>query len=236
MEMSLNKKQKYNIVLLDADETIFDFQLAEHNAFKSTIESVGVKYSDERLELYSRINLSYWKKLERGEIDRESLKRKRFEDFFKEIGTDGIDCSAINEVYLENLSNNSTLIPGAFEFVKKLHEFCRVIIITNGLIKAQEGRLDGSGLRPYVDSMYISEQIGFSKPDKQYFDYVFDKESITDLSKVIVLGDSLTSDMLGGRNAGVDTCKYNRDKKIVESDLCDYQISSYDEFFELLFS
>lgn len=236
MEKSLDKKLRYDIVLCDADETLFDFRLAEHDAFKATMESVGIEYSDELLKLYSKINLSYWKKLERNEVSREDLKRLRYEDLFREIGVSGIDCYALNDVYLENLSKSSTLIPGAYEFVEKLSKFCKVIIITNGLVKAQTGRLAGSGLKPFIHNMYISEEVGISKPDKGYFDYVFEKENITDLKRVIVLGDSLSSDMLGGRNAGVDTCKFNRDGIIEESDLCDYQITSFDEFFDILFS
>ena len=222
---------------MDADDTIFDFKKAEHDAFKKTIEDAGVKYTDERLALYSAINLSYWKKLERNEVKREDLKRLRFEDFFKEIGVENIDCSILCEEYTTNLSESSSLIDGALDFVKKLHSLgLKLYIITNGLIKVQEGRFERSGLSPYIDKMYISERMGVAKPDKAYFDLVFEDANISDKSEVIVLGDSLTSDMQGGKNAGVTTCRYIRDGIVEESDLCDYQITEYNQFFDILFT
>ena len=231
-----DKNQKYDIVLVDADETLFDFKKAEHDALKMTLESLGVEFTEERFQIYSTINVSYWKKLEKGEVTREELKKMRYEDFFERIGVKGIDCVKINDTYLKNLSTCSSLIPGALDFIKKLSEYCRIIIITNGLVVSQTGRFRKSGLAPYVDNMYISEEVGYQKPDKEYFDYVFEKENITDIKRVIVLGDSLTSDMLGGRNAGVDTCRYVRDGVYGYSELCDYVITDYDEFFDILFS
>lgn len=236
MEMNLNKKLKFDIVLADADDTLFDFRYSEERAFKSTMKYYNVDYSDETYKMYSEINLSYWKKLERGEITKEQLKRLRYQDLFDRIGVKGIDTYEVNEMFLSNLSKESKLIDGAFDFVKKLHQYTKIYIITNGLIKAQTGRLKSSGLEEYVDGMFISEAIGYSKPSVEYFNYVFDKIDLVDKERIIVLGDSLTSDIQGGKNAGIATCKFNRDGINVDSDLCDYQINSYDEFFDIIFS
>ncbi|MBQ8860149.1 MAG: YjjG family noncanonical pyrimidine nucleotidase [Ruminococcus sp.] len=229
-------KKRFDIVLLDADETVFDFKKAEAYSFKLMLESYGIDYTDERLALYSSVNLSMWKALERGEVTREKLKTLRFEKFFSEIGVSGIDCVEVNDRYLTNLSNSTFMIDGAAEFVKELHKYCKIYLATNGLTKAQTGRLSKSEIKDFVDGMFISEEIGYAKPDKAYFDFIFDSIKVTDKSRVIMLGDSLTSDMLGGRNAGITTCRFNRDGVIVESDLCDYQITRYDEFFDILFS
>ena len=230
--------QKYDMILIDADETVFDFKKAEHDAFKLTIESVGVEFTEEKLSLYSSINLMYWKKFERNEVTGVELKRRRYGDFFEAIGVSGIDLDRINDVYLENLSNCSSLIDGAMDFIKELSLYCTVIIITNGLTKAQRGRFDKSGLKPYVKALYISEEIGYSKPDKEYFDYVLESEGVKDRKRVLVIGDSLTSDMQGGKNAGIDTCRYIRDICSYPPDekgLCKYTIDSYDQFFDILF-
>lgn len=229
-------KKRFDIVLLDADETIFDFKRAEAHSFKLMLESFGVEYTDERLALYSDINLHMWKALERGEVTRERLKTLRFEKFFSEIGVQNIDCVAVNDCYLTNLSHSTFLIDGAKDFLEKLSKYCKIYLATNGLTKAQTGRFSRSSVKEYIDGMYISEQIGFAKPDRAYFDYIFNELNITDKSRVIMVGDSLTSDMQGGKNAGITTCLYSRNGEIVQSELCDYQIKNYNEFFDILFS
>ena len=121
MSNSNLQKQRFDIVLLDADETIFDFKKAEAHSFKQMLESFDIEYTDERLARYSEINLQMWKALERGEVTRERLKTLRFEKFFSEIGVSGIDCVEVNDRYLTNLSNSTFMIDGAPEFVKELH-------------------------------------------------------------------------------------------------------------------
>ena len=228
-------KKRFDIVLLDADETIFDFKRAEAHSFKQMLKSFNVEYTDERLALYSDINLRMWKALERGEVTRERLKTLRFEQFFEQIGVSSIDCVAVNDCYLNNLSNSGFLIDGAKGFVRELSNYCKIYLATNGLTKAQTGRFSKSAVKEYIDGMFISEQIGFAKPDKAYFDYIFNELNITDKSCVIMMGDSLTSDMQGGKNAGITTCLFNRSGEKIESDLCDYQITDYNEFLDILF-
>lgn len=229
-------KKRFDIVLLDADETIFDFKKAEGHSFRLMLESYGIEYTDERLACYSAINQSLWKALERGEVTRERLKTLRFERFFSEIGVSSLDYTQVNDRYLTNLSNSAFMISGAPEFVKELHRYCKIYIATNGLIKAQTGRLAHSAIKDDVDGMFISEEIGFAKPDKAYFDYIFSTLNVKDKSRIIILGDSLTSDMQGGKNAGIATCHFSRSGEIENSPLCDYQITDYNSFFEILFS
>ena len=228
-------RKRFDIVLLDADETVYDFKRAEKTAVGLTFEEFGIEPTDEVIALYSDINLSCWKALERGELEREKLKTIRFQRLFEQIGAKPADYSAVNDSYLDNLSRQAFLIDGALEFVKKLHRYCKIYLATNGLTVPQTGRFERAAIRPYVDGVYISEQLGASKPDKAYYDYIFRDLGITDKSRVIMLGDSLTSDMLGGRNAGVATCCFLNGGEPTGSDLCDYEISEYDEFFDVLF-
>ncbi len=230
-----NCKKRFDIVLLDADETIFDFKRAEARSFEQSLNSFGVVFSEERLARYSAINLSFWKALERGEVTRERLQTKRFEQFFDEIGVSGIDCDAFNLSYLTNLSNSTFLIDGALQFVKELSKYAKLYLATNGLTIAQTGRFNQSEVKDYIEDIFISEQIGHKKPDKEYFDYIFDKIGVVDKSRVIMVGDSITSDMQGGKNAGIATCLFSRSGEFVDSDLCDYRISDYNEFFDILF-
>ena len=228
-------RKRFDIVLLDADETVYDFKLAEKTAVGLTFEEFGIEPTDEVISLYSKINLGCWKALERGEIARDELKKVRFQRLFVQIGAAPADYAAVNDSYLHNLSKQAFLLDGALEFVKKLHEYCKIYLATNGLTVAQTGRFDRAAIKPYVDGVYISEQIGHSKPNEEYFDYIFRDLGITDKSRVIMLGDSLTSDMLGGRNAGLTTCHYLGGNDPSGSDLCDYEIKIYDEFFDILF-
>lgn len=229
------RKKRFDIVLLDADETIFDFKRAEDHSLRQLLESYNITPTDELVSQYSAINLALWKALERGEVTREKLKVLRFERFFTQIGLNGVDYAKANDSYLENLSNSTFLIDGASDFVKELHKLCRIYFATNGLTKAQTGRFSQSAIKDDFDGAFISEQIGFAKPDKAYFDYIFNALKIEDTSRVIIVGDSLTSDMLGGKNAGITTCLFVRSGERIESDLCDYQICEYSEFFDVLF-
>lgn len=227
--------KRFDIVLLDADETVYDFKLAEKTAVSLTLEQFGVDPTDEVVSLYSAVNLNCWKELERGELSREDLKPVRFQRLFEQLGKEPVDFKAVNSTYEHNLSHQAFLLDGALDFVKKLHEHCRIYLATNGLTVPQIGRFNRAAVKPYVDGIYISEQIGASKPDKAYFDYIFRDLNITDKSRVIMVGDSLTSDMLGGRNAGLTTCHYLNGEEPSHSPLCDYEIASYDEFFDILF-
>lgn len=226
--------KRFDIVLLDADETIFDFKRAEAYAFEKSLTDFGYVYSPERLKLYSDINLACWKAMERGELKSERLTSLRFERFFEAAGETVPNCAAFHQSYIHNLADAGFLIDGALEFVKKLHDYCKIYIATNGLTIAQRGRLSRSPIEPYIDDIFISEEIGFQKPTREYFDYIFRTLGIEDKSRVIMVGDSLTSDMQGGRNAGVATCRYLGDHPHEDSDLVDFEISTYNEFFNIL--
>lgn len=228
--------KRFDIVLLDADETVYDFKLAEKTAVGLALGEFGVEPTEEVVAKYSAINLSCWKALERGELKREALKPTRFQRLFEAIGAAPVDFAAVNDTYEDHLSRQAFLLDGALEFVQKLHKYCKIYLATNGLTIPQTGRFNRAAVKPYVDGIYISEQIGVSKPDKAYFDYIFRDLGITDTSRVIMVGDSLTSDMLGGRNAGLTTCHYLGGAEPSHSDLCDYEIRTYDEFFDILFT
>lgn len=228
-------RKRFDIVLLDADETIYDFKLAEKTAVSKTLQAFGVEPTDAVISLYSELNLACWKALERGELSREALKPTRFRMLFEALRAPAADYGAVNDTYEHNLSHCAFLLDGALEFVQRLHEYCKIYLATNGLIIPQTGRFARSAVKPYIDGMYISEQIGASKPDRAFYDYIFRDLGLSDTRRVIMLGDSLTSDMLGGRNAGLTTCHYLNGEAPSGSNLCDYEIAWYDDFWDILF-
>ncbi len=223
----------FDVVLLDADETIFDFLKAEKLSVLKTASSFGITADDSDAEFYSSINLSFWKQLELGAITREELKVLRFVKWFEYLDIHNAEPIAFSKAYEDNFSQTGILFDGAEEFVRTLSELCSVYIVTNGPSKCQHGRMDNSSISKYISGMFISEEVGYTKPDKRFFDKVFDTLDINDRSKVIIIGDSLTSDMLGGRNAGIATCRYLPTGDTKKDPLCDYQISEYNQFFDI---
>jgi 2-haloacid dehalogenase len=202
---------RYTVLLLDADGTLFDYDRAEGYALETTFARFGVPYDAGRdLPVYRRINAEMWRAFERGEIDPATLSVERFRRALEALGAAGrTDPAQIAERYLSHLSEGSFLIPGAPEVVRELSGRARIAVVTNGLSRVQRPRFAGSGLAPFVEHLVISDEIGVQKPEPGIFDAAlapFDKVS---REEVLMVGDSLTSDITGGVQYGVATCWYN---------------------------
>lgn len=226
---------KFTTVLLDADDTVYDFHKAEKVALNKTLTILNIEWTEQLNDIYLDENLKIWKEYEKNEITREELKIERFERFFNRAGlTVTTPTEKVNEIYINNLSQCGFLFDGAYEFVQKLTEYAGVYLATNGLTVAQRGRVKHSGLYKLVNGVFISEEMGCNKPSKEYFDYIFNQLKITDKSKVLMVGDSLTSDMQGGKNAGITTCLYDPHNNVTSHNLCDYVVRSYDEILRIV--
>lgn len=203
--------KKYTTILFDADETLLDFGKDETQALTLILEKYGIETSEENIKTYKEINVGLWKALERGEIDKPTLKKIRFTLFFEKIGfvTDK-DHYKINEEYLGNLSAGGNLLDGAKELIEKLKaEGYDLYIVTNGIEQTQKRRLTKAGILPYFTEIFVSEAIGHQKPKKEYFDYVLSHIKEKDIGRVLLIGDSLTSDIKGANDAGI-TCAWLR--------------------------
>lgn len=203
---------KYSTLLLDADETLLDFSAAERNALHTTMQELGHPITQAQYMRYSEINDAQWKKLERGETTKPILTVERFSLFFEELGID-FDPAFVNRKYLENLSLGSDLIEGALDFLETVQKHFALYLITNGTAQVQIKRLATSGIGRFFSEVFISEAIGYTKPQLQYFSHVLAHIEEKDPKKVLVIGDSLSSDILGGQTAGLDTCWFNRYNK-----------------------
>lgn len=204
---------EYTTILFDADDTLFDFKRAEHEAVKDVLALVGLPYTDEIISKYSEINKGYWKMLERGEITKKDLFVARWKSFLDFYGLTDADAKMIANHYLTMLSQKCYLLDGAEELCEKLCGKFRLFIVTNGYAVVQHGRFDKSPIRKYFEDMFISEEMGAEKPTKAYFDAVFSRIPDFDPEKSVIIGDSLSSDIKGGINAGIDTCWYNPEGK-----------------------
>lgn len=232
----MNKeKPRFPIIFLDADETLFDFKMSEKTALKKTLTNNGLPWDEDINNAYLIENNKIWKQFEQNTITREKLQTVRFINFFKSVDFNlNVDFLKINNEYLYNLSQCGYTMPGAHRLCSELSKYCELYITTNGIKIAQEGRLEKSGLKKYISKMFISEAVGSQKPSKEYFDYIFEDLSIKDKSKVIILGDSLSSDMQGGRNAEITTCLFDPDNKTENNNmLCDYKISKLCDFLDI---
>ncbi len=225
--------KKYTTLLLDADQTLFDFKAAEKQAIKNVLKSARLPYDDDTTKLYSQINDGFWKKLERGEIKREEIYTGRFKELLKQLGAN-FDAETMNKNYFEQLPLCSRLYNGAREFLLKLgNQGYKRYMITNGAAPIQRRRIELCDVNHLFEGVFISEEIGFAKPDKAYFDFVLNKIDEKDKNKILVIGDSPTADIAGGIAAGLATCLYSPSGEGCEPKP-DYIVTNYNEIFEII--
>ena len=225
---------KIKHIFLDLDDTIFDFHRSESSALSKMLRELGIEPTKETVAAYSKINRACWESLERGETTREKLLVERFERLFKVLGKDA-DPRAAQKLYEGNLANEYIYIDGAMELILSLHGKYKLYLASNGTARVQDSRIEKSGIAKYFDGIFISERIGHDKPSREFFEKCF--SSIENFSKeeAIIVGDSLTSDILGGINAGITTCWYNPSGKPPRVDIAaSYEISSLDELSDIL--
>ncbi len=199
----------YGIVLLDADNTLFDFSKSERKSIFSTYAELNLPCSEEKLTEYKKINDEIWGLIERTPGDNTPLLISRFEKIFKLFG-DKADPKTANEIYRIKLSEGHDMLYGARKLLTSLYSSGkRMFLITNGIIETQRKRLKEAHLNKFFENVFISDEIGARKPTEEYFEYCAEKINGFDKKNSIVVGDSLRCDMLGGINFGVDTCWFN---------------------------
>lgn len=225
---------RYDVLLCDADNTVFDFTRAEENAFTAACAGMGIAGAKALLARYGAINEALWKLLERGGITQETLRVRRFEQFLAEIGHPG-DARAMADCFADALSRQSVPLPGAEEAVLRWSALLPVVIVTNGISRIQHGRMDRSPMRHAIRGMIISEEVGVAKPDPRMIELGMEAAGVTDRRRVLMLGDSLSSDMAAAANAGVDACWFNPRGVRHGGDLpIAYEIRSLDEVDAIL--
>jgi 2-haloacid dehalogenase len=203
----------YKLILLDADGTLFDYDKAEEAALKKTLTHIGVEENlSEIHKRYRIINADLWRRLEQGTISKDELRYKRFNILLKEFH---ISCRAeeFSTYYLERLGEGCFLLDGAEELCRELSVNYPLVILTNGMKEVQLSRLGNSSIKDFIDDIVISEEIGVSKPHPSIFEYTLNKLKHEKKEDVLMIGDSLTSDIQGGINFGIDTCWYNPENR-----------------------
>ena len=226
--------KKYSFLLFDADNTLLDFDENERVSLLDTFEHFGLPCTEEVLSLYHEINLMYWEMLSRKEIERDALLIKRFETLFERVGIKA-DPVATENHYRTNLGNGCQIMAGAMEVLKELKKDYKLYVITNGVARTQHNRLEKSGLAELMEDIFISDEIGYNKPDREFFEYVESPIPGFEPKKALVIGDSLFSDIRGGVEFGLDTCYLNIYHKQNTSEIIPtYEIQDIVELPQLL--
>lgn len=224
---------KYKAVLLDADDTVFDFKLSERTAFHDAAAAMGIPPTQGLYESYHTINDGLWKALERGEVEKDRLRVLRFELLAEKYALT-LDGARMNEVYGEMLSANHHLLPGAKEFLEELSTRCKVYLATNGVAQVQRCRVADAGITPYLDGMFISEELGANKPAKAYYDALLSAIAPLGAADCIAFGDSLSSDIAGAVGAGIDSCWFNPRGEAAGCVTPTYTVDTYAQFLSIL--
>ena len=220
-------------LFLDLDDTILDFHKAELIALSRTLRHFGVEPTDAVCEQYSQINREHWHRLEKKELTREQVLLGRFETLFSQLGI-SVEAAHCADTYEGFLSQGHYFLPGAREALERLHGQYRLFLASNGTARVQAGRLASAGISHLFEKIFISQEIGANKPAKEYFDGCFAQIPDFDPKKAMIVGDSLTSDILGGINAGICTCWVNPKHLLSENIQPDYEIEALPQLEALL--
>ena len=226
---------KYYCVLFDADNTLLNFDAAEGKALAETLVNYGIEPDAETVQTYRTINEELWHQLEKGQIRREKLMNERFTRFLKAIDAAG-DGAEMNRFYLDQLSTHPDLMSaGVQDVLRELSEVATLAVVTNGFQRVQTRRLAESGILNFMEDVFVSEKMDSEKPNRKIYDGALRALGVENREHVLVVGDSLSSDIQGGANAGLDTCWFNPDHhenpgKVVPT----YEIESLEQLYPLV--
>lgn len=221
-------------LFLDMDDTILDFHKAEAIALRKTLEGFGLNPTEAVCARYSQINREHWQRLENRELTREQVVVGRFAVLFREYGID-VEAYDVAMTYEANLAQGHYFLPGAEEALAALSKKYKLYLASNGTSRVQWPRLESSGIGKYFQEIFISQDMGADKPSPEYYNACFAKIPGFDVSRAMMVGDSLTSDIRGGNNAGMLTCWVNARKEKGREDIpADYEIEYLSQLEELL--
>ncbi len=227
---------KYSTILFDADNTVLDFDRSEEQALQQAFESCNLKYDNEILTVYRKMNIAQWQRYERGEISRNEVLINRFLFTVQNLQIRCSNVQALADNYEKFLHFGYFKVPHAEEVLQELlHLGCRLYIVSNGVLSIQNSRMKGSGLEKYFQKRFVSEEIGCPKPQVEFFLRCFAQIPDFCKSQTLIVGDSLTSDIRGGVNAGLDTCWFNPNGAKNNTDLLPtYQIDDLRKLLEIV--
>ncbi|MCH5157013.1 MAG: YjjG family noncanonical pyrimidine nucleotidase [Clostridiales bacterium] len=226
---------KYEILLFDADNTILDFDKSEEQALKRAFAEVGLAYEQTFLNVYRKNNIYQWQLFEQGKQTKEEVLANRYIETFKELGLPLEKALQTGDLYEEYLMFGFYVIPHAEDVLVELQSKCKLYLVSNGVLRIQNSRMKGSGLEKYFIARFVSEEVGYPKPQVEYFNHCFKHIEGFNKCKTLIIGDSLTSDIQGGVNAGIDTCWFNPWRNANNTNLTPtYEITDLRELLDIV--
>jgi 2-haloacid dehalogenase len=226
--------KEYKTLFFDVDDTLLDFAAAEKLALQLLFEEQNIPLTSDIEEKYKSINQGLWKRFEDGELSRDEVVNTRFSLLFNQYGIE-VDGTILEKNYRSFLEQGHQLVNGAFELITELSSHYDLYIVTNGVSSTQDKRLRASGLHPLFKGIFVSEDTGFQKPMKEFFDYVFARIPQFKVDHALIIGDSLSADILGGELVGMDTCWFNPNMKPNNSGSSPtYQIHKLEELKQIV--
>ena len=205
-------------IFFDLDDTLLDFSRAEAEALGRALRTFDIDPASAVLDRYHVINREQWELLEEGVLTRDQVLTRRFDLLFEELGV----CRSSREVcdcYEGLLAEGHWFVPGAQELLAELAPRYGLYLASNGAAAVQRARLKSAGISPYFKNIFISEELGADKPSPAFFVAAFAAIPDFDPASALMVGDSLTSDIRGGRNAGIRTCWFNPQRKPARPDI-----------------
>ncbi len=228
-------QKKITTILWDVDNTLLDFDYSMRNSLKQCFLTIGIEDCGEMIDRYAEINDMYWKRLERGEVTKAQLLVGRFKDLLTEFHLEHIDYLKFKEEFQANLGTIYSYLDDSLTICKALQTQYKQYVVTNGVAYTQQSKLGLAGFKDVMNGLFISDEIGFNKPDKHFFEYCMEHIAEKDKEKILIVGDSLTSDIKGGNNIGIKTCWYNpKQKPLEEGYQVDVEISDLHDIYEVL--
>ena len=220
---------KYKLLIFDLDNTIFNYDKAENFALDKTLKTFGCPVTEGMKISYRDINEQTWKRFERGEITSEDLRVMRFSRFAEVHGLEW-DAGEVSRKYLENLGLGGFLIDGAEKLLFELQKDFHLASVTNGISDVQRARLKNSTLKGMFKPLIISDEVGAAKPDPRIFEILMEEAGDYRKEEILMIGDSLTSDIAGAAAAGIPNCWYNPDGLPADDKIIpDFEIKSLEE-------
>lgn len=227
--------ERFTTILWDNDNTLMDFEYSLHKALYACFEAFNLHIDEKIIARYEVINTAYWKRLERGEVTKQQLLDGRFIDLFSELGYE-VDVAEFRKMFQVELGSYFMYLDDSLGICKKLQGKVKQYIVTNGVRETQIKKITAAGFFDIMEEIFISGDVGYEKPRKEFFDHCLEKIGEKDIDKVLIVGDSLTSDIAGGNNAGIKTCWYNPKGKTADSQYhIDYEINNLNQIFEVIY-
>lgn len=226
--------KKYKTILFDIDDTLIDFKVDQKIAFMKAMNEIGKICTEEMYEDYNDINLGLWEELNKGNISLEELFVKRFKIFFDKYKIKQNE-EEFNNILTKMFQETGTPIKGVVETLNKISNVYELVVVSNGPKDQQYHRLKNANFLKYFSKIFISEEMGYNKPDKKYFDIVFNNIKNKEKSQILIVGDSISSDIIGGKKVGIDTCWYNINNKENNTGIKpEYEIKNFEELLQIV--